>query len=75
MIDVGVKIFFVGCGFCIGFGVGFFEKGEVGISVMNRNYKGCMGSFDVIVYFVFFVVVVVFVVKGVICGFDFMDFN
>jgi homoaconitate hydratase len=34
------------CGPCIGLGTGLLEKGEIGISATNRNFKGRMGSRD-----------------------------
>ena len=36
--------------FCVRLGTGLLEKGEIGISATNRNFKGRMGSRDADVY-------------------------
>jgi homoaconitate hydratase len=46
LTDAGAQPLPAGCGPCIGLGVGLLEKGEVGISSTNRNFKGRMGSRD-----------------------------
>ena len=46
LMDAGAHPLPAGCGPCIGLGVGLLEKGEVGISATNRNFKGRMGSRD-----------------------------
>lgn len=75
LVDAGAKTLPAGCGPCIGLGVGLLEKGEVGISATNRNYKGRMGSPDAIAYLASPAVVAASAAKGVICGPDSMDMN
>lgn len=70
LIDAGAKTLPAGCGPCIGLGVGLLEKGEVGISATNRNYKGRMGSPDAVAYLASPAVVAASAAKGVICGPD-----
>jgi len=44
LVDAGAIPLPPSCGPCIGLGTGLLEKGEVGISATNRNFKGRMGS-------------------------------
>ncbi len=50
LTDAGARPLPPGCGPCIGLGVGTLEKGEVGISATNRNFKGRMGHADAEAY-------------------------
>ena len=56
------------CGPCIGLGTGLLEKGEVGISATNRNFKGRMGSRDAQCYLGSPEVVAASAVAGYISG-------
>lgn len=75
LVDAGAKTLPAGCGPCIGLGVGLLEKGEVGISATNRNYKGRMGDPGAIAYLASPAVVAASAAKGVICGPEEMDLN
>ncbi|WWC58099.1 homoaconitase, mitochondrial [Kwoniella dejecticola CBS 10117] len=75
LVDAGAKTLPAGCGPCIGLGVGLLEKGEVGISATNRNYKGRMGSPEAIAYLASPAVVAASAAKGYICGPDSLDMN
>ncbi|WVQ80848.1 homoaconitase, mitochondrial [Cryptococcus sp. DSM 104549] len=75
LVDAGAKTLPAGCGPCIGLGVGLLEKGEVGISATNRNYKGRMGHPEAIAYLASPAVVAASAARGVICGPDSMDMN
>ncbi|KAK8845543.1 homoaconitase, mitochondrial [Kwoniella newhampshirensis] len=73
LVDAGAKTLPAGCGPCIGLGVGLLEKGEVGISATNRNYKGRMGHPEAIAYLASPAVVAASAAKGIICGPDSLD--
>lgn len=75
LVDAGAKTLPAGCGPCIGLGVGLLEKGEVGISATNRNYKGRMGHPEAIAYLASPAVVAASAAKGVICGPESLDLN
>jgi homoaconitate hydratase len=57
-----------GCGPCIGLGTGLLEKGEVGISATNRNFKGRMGSREAQCYLASPEVVATSAIAGYITG-------
>ncbi|MGA7908306.1 MAG: aconitase family protein, partial [Candidatus Sulfotelmatobacter sp.] len=67
-LDAGAQPLPPGCGSCIGLGVGLLEKGEVGISATNRNFKGRMGSRDAQCYLASPEVVAASAVAGYIAG-------
>lgn len=75
LVDAGAKTLPAGCGPCIGLGVGLLEKGQVGISATNRNYKGRMGHPEAIAYLASPAVVAASAAKGVICGPDSLDLS
>ena len=68
LVDAGARVLPPGCGPCIGLGVGLLEKGEVGISSTNRNFKGRMGSRDAQCYLASPEVVAASAVAGYIRG-------
>ena len=68
LMTAGAKPLPAGCGPCIGLGVGLLEKGEVGISATNRNFKGRMGSRDAQCYLASPEVVAASAIAGFIRG-------
>lgn len=68
LVDAGAKVLPPGCGPCIGLGAGLLEKGEVGISATNRNFKGRMGSREARCYLASPEVVAASAVAGYISG-------
>jgi homoaconitate hydratase len=68
LTDAGARPLPAGCGPCIGLGVGLLEKGEVGISATNRNFKGRMGSRDAQCYLASPEVVAASAIAGYIRG-------
>ncbi|PLW27133.1 hypothetical protein PCANC_28448 [Puccinia coronata f. sp. avenae] len=68
LVAAGAKTLPAGCGPCIGLGIGLLEKGKVGISATNRNYKGRMGHLLAQAYLASPAVVAASPVTGMICG-------
>jgi homoaconitate hydratase len=68
LLRAGAQALPPGCGPCIGLGAGLLEKGEVGISATNRNFKGRMGSRDAQCYLASPAVVAASAAAGHICG-------
>ena len=68
LLDAGAIPLPPGCGPCIGLGEGLLEKGEVGISATNRNFKGRMGSREAQCYLASPEVVAASAVAGYIKG-------
>jgi len=76
LLDAGANPLPPGCGPCIGLGAGLLEKGEVGISATNRNFKGRMGARDAQCYLASPEVVAASAVAGYIAGpYPFKDFT
>ncbi|KAK1754536.1 mitochondrial Homoaconitase [Echria macrotheca] len=68
LLDAGAHPLPAGCGPCIGLGTGLLEKGEVGISSSNRNFKGRMGSTEAKAYLASPEVVAASALQGKIAG-------
>jgi len=68
LLDAGAIPLPPSCGPCIGLGTGLLEKGEVGISATNRNFKGRMGSREAQCYLGSPEVVAASAVAGYIAG-------
>ena len=68
LLDAGANPLPPGCGPCIGLGAGLLEKGEVGISATNRNFKGRMGARDAQCYLASPEVVAASAIAGYIAG-------
>ncbi len=68
LLDAGAIPLPPSCGPCIGLGMGLLEKGEVGISATNRNFKGRMGSRDAQCYLASPEVVAASAIAGFITG-------
>ncbi len=68
LLDAGATPLPPSCGPCIGLGTGLLEKGEVGISATNRNFKGRMGSRDAQCYLASPEVVAASAISGYITG-------
>jgi len=68
LLDAGAIPLPASCGPCIGLGAGLLERGEVGISATNRNFKGRMGSRDAQCYLASPAVVAASALAGYITG-------
>jgi len=68
LLEAGAIALPPSCGPCIGLGTGLLQKGEVGISASNRNFKGRMGSRDAQCYLASPEVVAASAIAGYITG-------
>ncbi|HKN17575.1 MAG TPA: homoaconitase [Candidatus Sulfotelmatobacter sp.] len=74
LVEAGANPLPPGCGPCIGLGTGLLEKGEVGISATNRNFKGRMGAREAQCYLASPEVVAASATAGYIVGpYSFVD--